>query len=104
VALSFLYRLLRSLIELARVHRMDAIDKDRRDPRSPSAAGCPSPSDRPAPLVLVGPSTHCFIGKTGAARKVGVVPRHTRDDPPVAPGPCPATLDLSPSSRETLAA
>jgi hypothetical protein len=28
VALSFLYRLLRSLIELARVHRMDAIDKD----------------------------------------------------------------------------
>ncbi len=53
----------------------------RRDPRSPSAAGCPSPSDRPAPLVLVGPSTHCLIGKTGAARKVGVVPRHTRDDP-----------------------
>ena len=28
MALSFLYRLLRSLIELARVHRMDAIDKD----------------------------------------------------------------------------
>jgi len=28
VALSFLYRLLRSLIELGRVHRMDAIDKD----------------------------------------------------------------------------
>jgi len=28
VALSFLYRLLRSLIEFARVHRMDAIDKD----------------------------------------------------------------------------
>ncbi len=28
VALSFLYRLLRSLIELARVDRMDAIDKD----------------------------------------------------------------------------
>ena len=28
MALSFLYRLLRSLIELGRVHRMDAIDKD----------------------------------------------------------------------------
>jgi hypothetical protein len=28
VALSFLYRLLRNLIEFARVHRMDAIDKD----------------------------------------------------------------------------
>ena len=28
MALSFLHRLLRSLIELARVHRMDAIDKD----------------------------------------------------------------------------
>ena len=28
MALSFLYRLLRSLIELARVHRMGAIDKD----------------------------------------------------------------------------
>ena len=28
MALSFLYRLLRGLIELARVHRMDAIDKD----------------------------------------------------------------------------
>jgi hypothetical protein len=27
VVLSFLYRLLRSLIEFARVHRMDAIDK-----------------------------------------------------------------------------
>jgi hypothetical protein len=42
--LSFLYRLLRRLLALVRVHQMDALSKDAEWTRAGSAPSVPSPS------------------------------------------------------------
>src|ERR1039458_2094034 len=75
----------------------------RGDPGAPPAAGCPAPSGSSAPVLLIGQGTGRNLGQVGATEAVGVVPRRARDDPSLASCSRPPPLELSPSSRETVA-
>ena len=99
MALSFLYRLVQRVVELARIHRMDAVAQEaeilvlrhqlavlRREVARPRFSW----SDR----ALV--ATLAKLVPTGT---LGGVPRHPRDDPSLTPRTRGKALDLSSASR-----
>lgn len=86
----------------SRPHPSDGRRRQRgRDPGASPPTGGATPSSATPTVHLVGSGAHGRLGQTRATGALGSVPRHTRDDPPLAPRSCPPTLDLSPPRART---
>ncbi len=69
MALSFLYRLVRRVAELLRIHRMDAATKDAEILVLRHQLAVLTPPGRPSPLLLVRPGAHPHLGEAGATQR-----------------------------------
>jgi hypothetical protein len=103
VALSFLYRLVRLMVELLGILRMGRRRQGRRELGAPPSTRRAPASGRPARFHLVGSSGHRHIGQAGVPRAVDGLPRHPRDHPPLASRPRSTSLDLPASTARTSA-
>ena len=93
VGLSFLYRLVGRVLEMLRVHRMDAVAKDVESLVLRHSFRC-SAVRSPSPLHLVRRGVDRNPRQPRSCRAVALVPRHATDDPRLARQRRPATVDL----------
>jgi hypothetical protein len=102
VALSFLYSLIRHVLEMLRVRRMDAAGKDAEI----LGFAISSPFSAARSLVPASPGPPCRRrppGRTSTPRALGIAP-HAADNPRLAPLAGPQALDLpTPPTRSSVA-